>query len=219
MDKTPAILTGEFFSKYTKLRYKKGEVVLRAGDPPPGVLYLERGYVRQSFVAPNGDMLVLHVFKPGSFFPMTWIVNDTANRYYFEALTQAEIWRAPREDFRRFLSDKPAVRDDFLSRILSGVSGIMRRMEELVLESAYRKTVSLLLYYAKRFPDEQTKGRLVVPLTHKEVAAWIGTTRETASLQIEELKRKKLIHYDKRYIVIPDVAALTKEAQASEGLE
>ena len=31
-----------FFSKYTKLQYKKGEIILRAGDPPSGVLYLKK---------------------------------------------------------------------------------------------------------------------------------------------------------------------------------
>ncbi len=205
-----------FFAKYTKLTYRKGEVILRAGDPPAGVLYLKSGFVRQSFVAHSGDMLVLHVYKPGSYFPMTWVINDTSNRYYFEALTPVEILRAPREDVRRFLKDNPQVSEHFMSRILLGVSGLLSRMEHLVLDSAYRKTILLLLYYARKFSDEKVKGRLKIPLTHKEIAAWIGTTRETASLQIEALKKKKLISYDRRYIVITSVEALSREAEVAE---
>ncbi len=206
-------LVDDFFFKYTNRTYHRGEVIIRAGDPPPGVLYLKKGIVRMSFVAPSGDTLVLHIFRPGSYFPMPWVVNDTPNRYYFEALTPVEIFRSPREDVRKFLKQEPAALDHFMGRILLGVSGLLERMEHLVLASAYRKTIALLLYYARQFTDEKVKGKLKIPLTHKEIAAWIGTTRETASLQIETLKKKKLILYDRRYIVIPNVEALQKEGE------
>ena len=57
----------------------------------------------------------------------------------------------------------------------------------------------------------------MIPLTHKEIAAWIGTTRETASLQIETLKKKNLIQYNRRYIIVPDISRLSREI--GEGVE
>jgi len=205
-----ALLEG-FFSKYTKLQYKKGEIVLRAGDPPSGALYLKSGLVRMSFATDTGDMLVLHVFKEGSVFPMPWIVNEEPNRYYYETLTPVEIWRAPREDITRLFSDQPSIEHDMLERMHRGLNGLMKRMEFLVFDSAYKKTILLLLYYVKNFSDDKVKGKLLIPLTHREIAAWIGTTRETASLQIETLKKKKLIEYHRRYILIPDVEMLENE--------
>ncbi len=203
-----------FFEKFTKLSYKKGEVIIRAGDPPPGVLYLKKGFVRMSFVAETGDMLVLHVFKPGSYFPMMWVINDTPNTNYYEAMTSVEIWRAPREEVRKFIKTNPEVLEHFMGRLLTGVNGMLQRMEFLVFESAYTKTILLLLYYARSFRDAaSSNGVLPISLTHKEVAAWIGTTRETASLQIETLKRKRLIQYKRRSILIPSVAALEKELE------
>jgi CRP/FNR family transcriptional regulator len=202
-----------FFAKYTKLQYKKGELILRAGDPPPGALYLAKGLVRMSFAAQTGEMLVLHVFKPGSCFPMPWIINDTPNRYYFESLTPVEIWRAPREDVHAFFETHADVAAYMMSKVLFGLSGLLQRMEFLVFDSAYKKTILLLLYYAKNFMEDGAKGKLAIPLTHKEIAAWIGTTRETASLQIETLKKKKIIQYNRRYIVIPNIAVLEKESK------
>lgn len=216
MSTTPEKLVEDFFSKYTKITYKKGEIILRADDPPAGAQYIKSGFVRQSFVSQSGEVLVLHIFKPGAFFPMTWIINDTSNRYYYEALTPVEIYRTPGGDLKKFLADTPRVTTHFMSRILFGVSGLLERMEHLVLASAYHKTVLLLLYYVKQFKDEKVKGKLKIPLTHKEIASWIGTTRETASLQIEALKKKGLISYDRRSIIIPDIAALSREASETE---
>jgi CRP/FNR family transcriptional regulator, cyclic AMP receptor protein len=206
----------DFFAPFTHIRYKKGEIILRAGDPPSGVLYLKKGLVRMSCVAKSGDSLVVHVFKDGSYFPMMWVINDTVNTHYYEALNEVEIIRAPREALRRFLHDHPEILEHFMSRLLAGVSGLLQRMEYLVFESAYKKTILLLLYYIKNFSDTQVKGKLAIPLTHKEIAAWIGTTRETASLQIEELKKKHLIEYDKRTIIIPNIRMLEKEVDVPE---
>lgn len=205
-------LLQEFFSKYTKLQYKKGEIILRAGDPPPGALYLKDGFVRMSLAAPTGDMLVLHVFAPGSCLPMPWIVNETPNRYDFEAMTPVEIWRSPREDALKFITSQPDVHLYLMSKMLNGLTGFMQRMEYLVFDSAYKKTILLLLYYAKHFADAGKQKAFIIPLTHKEIAAWIGTTRETASLQIEALKAKGLIRYNRRYIVIPSRELLERES-------
>lgn len=205
-----------FFTKHTKLQYRKGEVVLRAGFSPPGIFYLTDGFVRMSLNGQNGEMLVLHVFKPGSHFPMPWAVNDTPNKYSFEAITPVEIYRAPKEDVLLFFRTHPAVSEVFLSRILRGLSGLTERMEYLILAPAYEKTVLLLLYYAENFSDRE-KRTFTIPLTHREIAAWIGTTRETASLQIEKLKRKKLIAYNRRTIMIPDIRLLAAEAAPGTG--
>jgi CRP/FNR family transcriptional regulator, cyclic AMP receptor protein len=217
MIKDPKKTTDVFFSHYTLLRYKKGEVIVRAEDPPPGVFYLKRGFVRKCLVSEKGELLMLHVFKSGSFFPMTWVINNTPNKYYFEALSPAEITRAPKEDVLKFLSSHPEVLLHFTSRLLHGVSGMLERFEQLVLDSAYIKTVLLLLYYARCFGEKEHEIVVLhVSLTHREIAAWIGTTRETASLQIEALKKKNLISYNGRQIRIQSVSRLEQELLKKE---
>lgn len=201
-----------FFQKFTRLKYKKGEIILRAEDPPQGVFYLKRGYVRQYMVAESGAMLMLHVFKPNSFFPMSWALNDTPNTYYYEAMTAVEMWRAPRDEVKEFLHEYPAVVYNLAQRLLFGMIGIRKRMESLVMDNAYKKTLLLLVYLAQNLGEKEGGGVVLpVPITHREFSAWIGTTRETASLQVETLKKRGLIQYRKRMLFIPSVKALEKE--------
>jgi CRP-like cAMP-binding protein len=205
-------IVDSFFSKYTKLVYKKGETILRAEEPPAGVMYVKRGYVRQFVVSETGETLILHVFKPGSFFPMMWVLNNEYNRFYYEAIVQTEIWRAPKDDVLTFLKDYPDVFVHFTKRLMTGVNGLLQRLEHLILDTAYIKTVLLILYYTRNF-GVRHDGQLVLeaPLTHKEVASWIGTTRETASLQMESLKKKGLLAYEGRTLIIPNVDRLERE--------
>ncbi len=201
-----------FFGAFTRLRYRNGDIILRAEEVPKGVLYLKNGYVRQYLVNRSGTTLMFHIFKPGSFFPVTWVINNEPNRYYLEAVTPVEIWRAPKEAVREFLYDNPPVVYDLARRLLLGLCGCRHRIEHLISGSAYQKTVLLLLFLARNLGEKDAVPVVLpVPVTHKEIASWIGTTRETASLQVTRLKKRKLIRCRRRLIVIPSITRLEKE--------
>ena len=95
--------TERFFSSFTSLTYKKGETIIRAEDPPLGVYFLTKGSVRQYLVSPSGETLIVHVYRLGSFFPLMWALNDIPNTFYFEAIVEVEVRRAPRDKVVDFL--------------------------------------------------------------------------------------------------------------------
>jgi len=37
----------DFFLKYKKVHYKKGTIIIRAGEDPSGICYLKEGFVKQ----------------------------------------------------------------------------------------------------------------------------------------------------------------------------
>lgn len=148
----------EFFGTHALLMYNKGEMILRAEDPPHGVYYIERGVVRQYTINSVGETLMLQLYCPGAFFPMTWVMNNSPNHYFFEAVTPVFIRRAPREDMRRFLDAHPEILKDFVERLLTGIIGLWSHVEHLVLELAYTKTIFLILYFANKFGKQDGGG-------------------------------------------------------------
>lgn len=201
-----------FFSDYTPITYKKGEPILRAEDAPFGVYYLKSGYVRQYLLAPSGETFIVHIYKPGSFFPLTWIINDTPNVYHFEAMTPTTIIRAPKDVFIEFLKTHKDTLFYAMQRLSAGLSGFVTRVAQLVLDDAKTKTILLILYYAENFGEKTEKGiELKIPLTHREIASWIGTTRETASLQVETLVSSGLLQTKGRLLIIPNIEKLKRE--------
>ena len=201
-----------FFSNYSPMAYKKGELILRAEDQPFGVYYLKQGYIRQFLLSPSGETFIVHIYKPGSFFPLTWIVNSTPNVYHFEAMTPASVVRAPKEEFLEFLQSDSRALFYATQRLALGLAGFVSRVAQLVLDDAYTKTILLILYYAENFGEQTEEGILLrIPLTHREIASWIGTTRETASLQVETLVKRGCLISKGRLLVIPDPLRLKGE--------
>lgn len=201
-----------FFSKHQSMVYKKGELILRAEDTPFGVYFLKEGFVRQYLLSSSGETFIVHIYKPGSFFPLTWILNDTPNVYHFEAMTPATVIRAPKDAFLELMHQHSEILFYATQKLALGLSGFVSRVAQLVLDDAYTKTILLLLYYAENFGETIKEGTmLTIPLTHREIASWIGTTRETASLQVETLVKKKLLTTKGRLLIVRDVALLQKE--------
>lgn len=186
--------------------------MIRVGETPAGIFYLVKGLVRQYTVSPKGETLMVHVFHPGSFFPMLWALTGTANTYQYEAVNSADVYRAPKNDVLDFLSGHPEELWRFTKRLAGGMSGLLTRFEYVVFDGAYRKIVLLLVYFARRFAAVEDGVTVIsVPLAHREIAAWIGTTRETASVQMETLKKRGLIKTRGRQLIIPSLAALERE--------
>lgn len=202
----------KFFAKYPKKTFKKGEVILSPTDNPPGIFFLEKGLVSQYVISKSGDMLTIHMFRPNSFFMMMWAINQSANSYYFEALIDTEVYLAPLNETLEFVKSEPEILFDFTKRILRGLSGVLERLESLVLDPAYIKLASLLSYFARTVGEKSGDNIIInLSLTHQDIARWIGATRETTSLQLEALKKKKIISYNRESIVIRDIAGLHKE--------
>jgi CRP-like cAMP-binding protein len=210
----PEELLRVFFDEYPEAKFKKGSQILHSGEDPEGMYYLIDGFVRQYAASPSREILYLHVYKPESCFPMMWLINETANRYNYEAMTNVIMKRAPTSKVKQFIARNDEMLEFFTRRLLLGMDGLLTRMESLVLDDAYAKTVLLFWYFAKSFGKRDARKIIIdVPLSHREIASWIGTARETASLQAEVMKEKGIITYSGKHYVIADVNRLDKELE------
>ncbi len=200
----------DFFTQYRQREYKKGEIIIRADDMPAGIFYLRKGAVKMYLISRNGDELVLNLFKPISFFPMSWAINGTDNEYYFEAMEDISIWLATKDKVTAFLRENPDVLYDLVSRLFRGIDGMLARMAYLMAGSAYTRLITELLITAKRFGVEDKDG-ITFKITEKDLSASAGMTRETVSREMKILKEKGLVTFQKNILLVHRIEDLEKE--------
>ncbi|OGC24888.1 hypothetical protein A2291_01960 [candidate division WOR-1 bacterium RIFOXYB2_FULL_42_35] len=212
MDKPKLKDLEAFYKQFPLRRYKKGEILIRADDDPQGIFCLTKGYVRQYTISKAGFELTLHILKPTSYFPLVWAINGTPNDYYFEALTEVQVARAPRDQVVNFIKDKPVVIFGMMSELLDDYAETLTRMEHLVFSDAYRRVISVLLYIAKHFGAGKGKGVIVKHrFTQHDIATLVGVARETASIEMGKLEDKGLIKYSDHAIVLESIEKLELE--------
>ncbi|CAN5134565.1 Crp/Fnr family transcriptional regulator [soil metagenome] len=201
-----------FFTQFKKQVYKKGEILIRADENPSGIFYLKEGIVKEYAISKKGEELVVNIFKPGSFFPMSWGINETSNRYFFEAVDQVTIWKTPKQEAVAFLKQEPDVMYDLLIRLYRGTDGVLTRLVYLMSGSAYTRLITEILISGKRFGvTDKVSGKITCTITETELAAHAGLTRETVSREMKSLKDKRLVTLNRSSLEIPDISKLEEE--------
>ncbi len=212
MDDEVIIKLEKFFQNFEDKAYKKGEIIIHAHDPASYIYFVKSGYVRQYFISSEGDDISLQTFRPGSFFPIALVLSGKQNKYFFEASNDVRVKKAPAERVIKFIKTNPDILFDLTKRLSAGLMGYLEKTENIILLGAYNKLISLLLYLVKHFGKEDDEKTVIdLPLTHKEIATWIGTSRETVSREMQKLKNKNIIGVKEKLLIIRDIDQLEKE--------
>jgi len=197
-----------FFNIYPLRTFEKRQIIIRAEDMPIGVFYIVEGRVSQYDITPSGNEIVVNIFKPDAFFPMSSAINGTPNHYFFEASTATTLHQAPISDTIQFLKDNPDVLFDLLSRVYRGVDGVLRRMAHLMGGNAKSRLVFELLNTANRFGEPRPDGSIYISLKESDLARQSGLARETVNRGLQELKAVGIVEITHAGIVVLSTSEL-----------
>lgn len=201
-----------FFEKYKVYKYKKGEIIYRPGDMFSHVAFAKSGYVKLYTIDSEGAVTTVNLFKPLFFLTLEYATNDSQSRYYFEAVTTVEVWRAPKEEVISFLKENADVLFIVNHMILKVLEETIFNMGNAVGGNSYKKVSSILSSLAKQFGSKDKNKNITIDFgtTHEDIASMTGLTRETVSLQIKKLKDENIIDQDGKFYIINDMESLEK---------
>ena len=173
--------------------------------------------MRQYTISKTGIELTLQILKPIAYFPLIWAINGAPNIYFYEALTSVEVGRAPKEQVVSFIEDKPAIILELMSKLLGDYAETLSRIEHLVFSDAYRRVISVLLYIARHFGEENKQGTIVNHrFTQQDVATLVGVARETASIEMGRLEKKGFVKYIDHSMIFKNIMNLELELTADD---
>ncbi len=198
----------DYFSKYPQRQYPKGQILLFADESPEHVFYLVEGRVRKYDVSYRGDEVIINVFQPPAYFPMSWAINKTPNRFFYKTETAVVLHVVPAKDAVRLLEQNPDVALDMLSRLYKGLEGVYGRLVHLMSGTAKSRLLYELIIECQRFGERQPDGSYVLSSSEVDLAARSGLSRETISREMKNMKKVGWVQMGKHVISIKDVRLL-----------
>ena len=206
----------KFFAKAGRgVTFKKGETILRPGEDPTGIYYIKKGLARLYSISASGQEITFNILKPGSYLFMMWALSEIENSYFFEALTELETLKAPKETILEFIKSQPDLLYKLNKRTMIGLEASIATTQTLLLGKADSKIAAIFIMLAKRFGKNGKNNQIVIqaPLTHRLIATLAGLTRETASLEIEKLQKAKIISKKQRFFVVNKIKILESKPE------
>jgi len=198
-----------FFGQYRLRNYDKGETLIQAGRATKVIFFLEKGIVAQQDITPKGHKIVINIFKPGAFFPISQALDPTDDYFYFEALEEVSVRLCPVDDALNFLSENPDVQLDLLKRVYRGTSGLLRKQAQLMGGSAASRVIWELISSCYRFGEPKGTG-YSLKINEVELSRQSGLARETVNREMAKLKNDNYITVHNQTVEIADIAQLER---------
>jgi len=187
--------------------------IYRPEDPSDSIYIIRSGRVKITRVTEDGKEIILGLLKNGDIFGEMAILENGPRGTFAEALDSTIYYQINVEDLYRIMRRKPTV----IIR-LARIIGRRRleaenSMENLLHKGVRERLAGQLLKLSKDYGVKDSRGSMLrIKITHQDLANLIGSSRETVSLILGDLRREGVIDIEERKIIIKDEPALERIA-------
>ena len=198
-------------------QYAPGEVVFAEGQPCAGLYVVERGHIRIFKTSPGGREQVLTIDGPGSSVAEVPVFDGGNYPASGAAVDSALLLFVSKQDFQALCLAHPQV----TLKVLRVVGARLRRLvgiiEELSFTTVRHRLASFLVRLARQEGKRNPAGiEILLPASHQELAAQIGTVRELVSRNLSRFQAEGLLIVEGRNVIVRDLKALEAELESAQ---
>lgn len=189
---------------------KKGDIIYFSSSDVPRVFLLKKGNIKIVSIDEDGNETIKDIIEKGDLFGELTLENDKNSNEYAKALTDdIIICSFLLSDFEDLLLRNPSLALSYTKFVGLKLKRIKNNYANLVSKDAKTRLLTFIKDWAER--DGKHDGNRVTIqnyLTQNDIAQIICTSRQTATVLLNELEENGLMHYGRKEIIIEDISKL-----------
>ena len=190
-------------------RIAKGRPLITQGEAATAIAMLSLGRVRLARGMSDGRTLSLGYRGAGDVLGEVALGGVANHRESAIATEDVEALLIPLQTFRSQMASDASFAAAIVTTLVERHTDTEERLASMLFRNVEARLCEFLLKAGTRWGIPDPRGVLIsAPFTHQEMASMIGSTRETVTLTLGELRRKGVIEIDRRRIVVLDRDAL-----------
>jgi CRP/FNR family cyclic AMP-dependent transcriptional regulator len=166
--------------------YSAGELLYSPHQAVEALFILKKGRVRIFRVAPDGRALTTALIAPGTVFGEMILLGQQMHDNFAEALDEVVVCVMSRADVHRYLLSDPRIAIRISEMLGRRVAELERRLSDTVFKSVPQRVAATLCLLAANQQKRPLGRGVQLALTHEQIAALTGTSRETATKVLDE---------------------------------
>ncbi|MBW1598217.1 Crp/Fnr family transcriptional regulator [Streptomyces sp. JJ38] len=197
--------------------YSAGEILHSPQQPSEILFILKRGRVRIFRVSAEGRALTCAIISPGTIFGEMALLGQHMYDNFAEALDDVAVCVMSRADVHTFLLSDARIAARITEILGRRLADLEQRLSDSVFKSVPQRIATTLTTLATR--NDSAAGRLrpgarqpQIALTHEQLAALAGTSRETCTKVLREFADRGMLRLARGRITVLDPARLHDEA-------
>lgn len=198
-------------SKSRMKQFKKGETIYFSHSNVQQIFFLKKGKVKLYKNDASGKEIVFAILKDRECFGSLSPLEGSATNEFAEAMEDTLVCSIDKKTFYSFIEDKPAIVMRINKLLSLKIYELEMMLEELTFKTVLERAVSLFVKLNAKFGIQFNGYKMInINLTHNDIAAMIGSTRESTTVALNTLKHQGLIDSRKKKIIIKDLSKLEK---------
>lgn len=190
-------------------RVSKGRPLVSQGEPANAIAMIGMGRVRLTRALSDARTLSIGYRGSGDLVGEAALGGVGIYRESAVATEDVEALMVPVNTVRALIAADQAFGSGLLSMLVERHGDTEDRLASMLFRNVEARLAEFLVKAAARWGIPEPRGVLIAaPFTHQEMANMIGSTRETVTLTLGDLRRKGVIEIDRRRIVVLDREAL-----------
>lgn len=194
-----------YLAKCPVRKVPKGRILVLQDEVPTRAYVVKHGTIKIYNLTSNGQEKSLSFSTEYELFPVCWVFSQTERAlFFYQAYTDCEVYIIDKQDFTDYLEATPQLAYFLLAKQVEMYISNSLRVNALAQTKASSKLLCALRHLCLRHGKEVEKDRvhITIPLTQQEIANIIGLTRETTVLELNKLKKLKILVTDHKYYTI-----------------
>jgi CRP/FNR family transcriptional regulator len=190
--------------------YPKGAVLFVEGQAPRGIYVLCEGRVKLSTCLSDGRTLILKIAEAGEVLGLCATVSGMPYELTAETVDPCQVNFVKRDDFQRLLREHSDLCLHVAEQLSEKYNAACREIRAVGFpHSATERLAKLLLdWSAQNGEAAKAEPRVKLAFTHDQMAQMIGTSRETVSHLLGDLRKRQIIQTKGSILIIRNKAAL-----------
>lgn len=187
--------------KAETIRAHSGTVLFEPEDAAENVWYVEQGQVRIYQVNVSGARL-LRIAGAGEWFGSAALAGLQSYGKRAVAVGSTSIRRVSSQDLLTFLSEQsPQVAIKLVRELAVRVTEAQEDAARLAFDDCNSRLIKALVRFSESAAAEADGDRVVLRITHQQLAQAVGAARETISLALTELRHRKLLQTGRNQLI------------------
>jgi len=203
--------------KHTFHHYKKNSYIYFEDEPSQYIYLIAAGRVKIGSYTEDGKEIIKAILSQGEIFGELALAGEERRPDFAQALDDdTTVCPMSIEDMQNLMANNKPLNLKVIKLIGLRIKKLERKVESLVFKDARTRIIEFLQEMAVE------KGKKVGfetmfknYLTHKDIASLTGTSRQTVTTVLNELKDKNIINFDRRRFLIRDMDKLAHEMNFS----
>lgn len=192
--------------------FAAGELLYSPHRPVEAAFLLKRGRVRVFRVSADGRALTTAIVEPGTMFGEMALLGQQMHDNYAEALDEAFTCVMNAADVHRLLLSDARVAARIVEILGRRLVAMERRLSEVVFFSVPQRVAATLCALIGDQAKLAPGAPVQIPLTHGQIAALAGTSRETTTKALGELAGHGSLRLGRGRITVVDPQRLAARA-------